>query len=479
MKSDASTLRVTDWHSYAYLLNGEGSLVEDITGTAGASAAMQVDGAWKNMTHFLHDYRQEHHIAPIPLASVIVESALLTPDLQQISVHYEQRLAEGLRMALLHGAPWVVISGSTEECSMARTYLTRLRNPAEVVFPSSYLAQLPDAVRVVATKLKESMATAPSLLEWLLQHATIPSLHSQEYPEASTEAASQVTLELFAAHLVTELEMSLNVSVPAPPHARDHGKAAEYSSVTDLTSHPRLLTDAEGVSFILPGIVVAEIPATPSRTRPVEVFYDMMLRTILDHRRHNRRHGQAHQHEGRMWWLQRPYGVVVVANVGEQQRVKLVYAKALRETAKTVTETLQRLARLEVTRRLLGHLKQASPSVKEELRHRTHGEDFRAVVVPPARVLVDHSPTDYNAPPPLFQWLPFTGELPEGTNENCNFVLRYVATYSHYIYEHYRQLSMIYSYDFTEVASEMKFSKLLDDIGDNRISLRDIIHTFV
>nr|CCC95117.1 conserved hypothetical protein [Trypanosoma congolense IL3000] len=83
-----------------------------------------------------------------------------------LTAKFTQRLLYSLRVALLTGSPWLIISCSAEERANIENILWNVRSPGNFLFPNKFLAILPPSLREVAKQMRDSMSFASSLSNW-------------------------------------------------------------------------------------------------------------------------------------------------------------------------------------------------------------------------------------------------------------------------------------------------------------------------
>ncbi|KPA79045.1 hypothetical protein ABB37_05579 [Leptomonas pyrrhocoris] len=270
-----------------------------------------------------------------------------------------------------------------------------------------------------------------------------------------------------------------------------------YSSSSDDVSweSPRMWewpvngTQSQRVHLTLPGIVAIAVPDANKRARfAAKALQQLLEKTLL--RRHARR-AEAPRitarsvHEGwEWWWLGRSYGVTVVGGGWEQQRVRLLYTKALREAAAETHEGLRQAVQ-DVHRarcRFESGSGASSPLCAGARRSRlpTSALPFTAAVPSPPKVFVlPPGAEDTQTPEPQPEWLNYTGELPLSVNADASYAARVIGRWSYFIYVNYRRWMDWFLASLPGGAYQDHFvlaSVLMSDLADHRISWRDVLY---
>ncbi|KPI88929.1 hypothetical protein ABL78_1974 [Leptomonas seymouri] len=241
------------------------------------------------------------------------------------------------------------------------------------------------------------------------------------------------------------------------------------------------------VHITVPGIVAITVPDANKRSRYAAKALQQLLATTLvrRHARHSDASSRITQPINEwLWWLGRPYGVTIVGGGWEQQRVKLLYIKALREAAAETHESLRRAVQdvhrarcdFEGGSGALSHL----CSGARRGRLPTAALPFIAAVPSPPKVFV-LPPAFEDAPvaAPQPEWLNYTGELPPSVNPDASYAARVVGRWSYFIYVNYRRWMDWFLASLPGGAYQDHFvlaSVLMSDFADQRISWRDVLY---
>ncbi|KAL7703084.1 hypothetical protein NQL31_000669 [Lotmaria passim] len=237
------------------------------------------------------------------------------------------------------------------------------------------------------------------------------------------------------------------------------------------------------VHIVVPGLVAVTVPDANKRARYAATALQRLLEQTLV-RRHARRVGDSSEEGAWWWWLGRSYGVAVVGGEWEQQRVKLLYVKALREAATETRDSIRRAvqdvhrARCQFeggggagdvaasslcrsTRRLQLPFTAAVPRAP------------RVFVLPPA---FEDTPTSEPQP----EWFNYTGELPQTVNADAPYAARVLGRWSFYLYTNYRRWMNWFLASLPGGTYQDHFvlaSVLMSDLADHRISWQDALYT--
>ncbi|KAK7195753.1 hypothetical protein NESM_000505900 [Novymonas esmeraldas] len=509
--------------------------------------------------------RSDAASAVLPMAAVVVESTWLTPDQDGVSNAYAQRLLEGYRYALLTGAPWLLLSGTTAEAALGLQFLRRLPHPSDALFSELAMQRWPPALRATALRLRESMTPYATLGAWIhgagtrpLTDFPHPALHRHGDGEQSVgrqalawgTAALQLSLsQLLSAHAVADADAHhvrrtalllgaewlrrVDVDPPAAGSGVSaHGSAGGDSAALeepritvlatgtlggghdgeddvgddagaahgrdsiggvarDATSAPwqqprvRELrgNDSVAVAHVtVPGLFMAADAEAQRRPRQVARALQQLIEQTLVHRHATRGTPGTEDDAGRWWWLGRAYGVTIIAGGWEQQRVKLLYMKALHDAVADSHDGLRRAVQLLHQSRCQFERAPLPPSCQGLRRPQLPPSalPFTAAVPARSRIFVLPPPLEeQESVPPQPEWLHYTGELPTSTNAEASHVAQLLGRVSFFIYLNYRRWMDWFLASLPVGSYQDHFvlvSILLSDLAEHRISWTDMLY---
>lgn len=139
-----------------------------------------------------------------------------------LSQGFLRRAEHGARLGLLLGAPSVLMTGGKNESYISRAYLLSLRDPAAVLFPTSYIRTLPVALAAKAAALAKQLSPHATLASYLASPAGA-ALGGEGY--VVCENASRTTHQN-----AVETARHLRSHPPPPPIGRARGAVVVVSA---------------------------------------------------------------------------------------------------------------------------------------------------------------------------------------------------------------------------------------------------------
>lgn len=441
----------------------------------------------------------------MPLAAVVIPATWLLPDHEGLTEAYRDRLQLGYSFALLGGAPWVVLTGSPDECATAARYLQTLRHPHETLLNKRFSQWFPKAPEIstkIAALMRERQWT--SLADWRQEAHSIPafellqrtgpieqlvhtmgslsmvsdnpsSLHTRllaAFAVSSSSSGGYVNLEVYDRHTPTA-ERAEDGSEATAAAGGYSGVFGALESMGEWQLPRRWIADTEEPwELILPGIVaVPSADATDEvvidGTREIPRLIEWSVVARFAHRR-------GWRHEDDWWLLNRTYAIAIIAHDRHQPRfIKLLYQHSLRKlvlrSRERLVEEMNRMRRLvqrgttsAPSPRSHEEGDAAQPAIRAESLFPFTEDNAKVFVITPFVNTVERV-----RPSPL--WLSFKDELPPGVDAaGCSWVTRRLGVYSHYLYRNYRRWA-----DSLQATADAGRGP-----GDATVLLRNLVHGF-
>jgi hypothetical protein len=366
----------------------------------------------------------------------------------------------GLQFSLQHLLSVSALAGVAEEVSSYST--ASYERSSSLILGAEWLRRTDAAFLVSGARSGEYSGPAPT-----------PS------PASSADTGNKAT------------EPQVTVYATGDAYIKDGVNNGSSSSTINVWEVPRVRElqisgAAQRVHLTLPGIVAVVATDANQRSRVVAKVLQQLLEETVVQRHALRldassppRSGVAN---GWWWWLGRLYGVTVIGGGWEQQRVKLLYIKALREAAARAQETLRKAVQDIHCARCRFEGSVASPlcSGARWGKLPKSAMPFTTATPRPPKVFV--LPPAFEETPVmevLPEWLNYTGELPPSVNAGASHAARVIGRWSFYLYANYRRWmdgflaslpGGVYQDHFVLV------SLLMSDLADYRISWWDVFH---
>lgn len=238
------------------------------------------------------------------------------------------------------------------------------------------------------------------------------------------------------------------------------------------------------VHVTLPGIIAVAAPDENARARYAAAALQQLLEKTLVHRHAlltTAPSAAAFKDEAAWWWwIGQPHGVTVVGGAWEQQRIKLIYIKALREAAAETQAQLRRAVQD------IHHARcqfEGGAEMQRQCRG-TRGTRLppsalpfaRSVPAPPQVFILPPAMEEMPKPEEQPEWLNYTGELPATINPNASRAARAIGRWSFFLYVNYRRWMDWFLASLPTGVYQDHFvlaSILMSDLAEHRISWRD------
>ncbi|EAN79474.1 uncharacterized protein TEOVI_000492000 [Trypanosoma equiperdum] len=110
-----------------------------------------------------------HHVKQPSSTGVMAVFTFGRPHLPNgaITDTFKKRLVHAVRMALLTGAPWIIVPCSRGERTNSEAFLRNMGSPGDLLFNDAVVEDLPPELQELAKQLRDSMRFAASLDEWI------------------------------------------------------------------------------------------------------------------------------------------------------------------------------------------------------------------------------------------------------------------------------------------------------------------------
>ncbi|KAG5492974.1 hypothetical protein JKF63_01555 [Porcisia hertigi] len=238
------------------------------------------------------------------------------------------------------------------------------------------------------------------------------------------------------------------------------------------------------VHVTVPGMVMITDVNVNNRPRHVARALQQLVEQTLVHR-YSTRNSAAHmdtEKGGWWWWLGQAYGVTVITGGWEQQRVKLLYMKALREAVADSQRGVQKAVHLLHQSRCQfeGKLLPFSCQGVRGPQLPLSALPFSTAV--PARTRIFVLPPPYEGAQrvqPQPEWLRYTGELPASFNIEASQLAQLLGRVSFFVYFNYRRWMDWFLSSLPVGSYQDHFvllSVLMSDFAEHRISGTDVLH---